>query len=117
MGSGVSPPEIDMTEHRIFTAEEWDRIQNRDHRVITIIKSSNKNNNKVVKFDSRARIFWVVFPLYNSSPLYNFQNLQGELRTVSKESFLGILSSCYPEDYEFFIWHPEAIIGEWSNND
>ena len=116
MESGISPPEIDMTEHRIFTSYEWDRIQNRDHRVITIITSSDKNNNnvKLVKFDSSARVFWGVFPLYSSSPLYNFQNLQGELRTVSKESFLGILSSCYPEDYEFFIWHPSAANGIWN---
>lgn len=116
MGTGTSPPEIDMTEHRIFTADEWDRIQNRDPRIITVIKSSDKHNNKarLIKFDSRARIFWGVFPLYSSSPLYNFQNFQGELRTVSKESFLDILSSCYPEDYEFFIWHPSAANGIWN---
>ena len=34
--------------------------------------------------------------------------------TVSKELFMEILSSSYPEDYEFFLWHPEATRGIWN---
>jgi hypothetical protein len=33
---------------------------------------------------------------------------------VSKESFIEMLSSCHTEDYEFFIWHPEAARGIWN---
>jgi hypothetical protein len=115
MGSGISPPEIDMTEHRIFTAAEWDRLQNRDHRVVGVITSHI--GARFVKFDSSARIFWYIFPDIKSVVRYSMQDLRGVLMSVSKESFLEILSSCYPEDYEFFIWHPEAIIGKWGDYD
>ena len=115
MGSGISPPEIDMTEHRIFTATEWCRRQNRDHRVVGVI--TNNIGAKFVKFDSSARIFWCIFATSKSVVIYNMQDLRGVLTSISKESFLEILSSCYPEDYEFFLWHPEAINGKWSDCD
>jgi hypothetical protein len=115
MGSGISPAEIDMTEHRIFTAAEWDRFQNRDHRVVAVI--TNPIGVKLFKFDSSARVFWGILANYKSSVIYNIQDLRGVLTSVSKESFLEILSSCYPEDYEFFLWHPEAIDGKWGDYD
>lgn len=30
------------------------------------------------------------------------------------EDFLSGLKDIYPEDYEFFIWHPEATRGIWN---
>jgi hypothetical protein len=104
-----------MTEHRIFTAAEWNLTQSRDHRVVAVI--TNPIGVKLFKFDSSARIFWCIFANAKSSVIYNMQDLRGVLTSVSKESFLEILSSCYPEDYEFFLWHPEAIDGKWGDYD
>jgi hypothetical protein len=33
---------------------------------------------------------------------------------INMEEFLSDLKKIYPEDYEFFLWHPEAINGEWN---
>lgn len=105
-----------MTKSRVFTSTEWNRMQWRDHRVINIIMSP-KLGNKFYKFDSSARVFWAIYPSIGSQKSqYAIQDLRGVLNPVSEESFLTILSSCYPEDYEFFLWHPEALNGEWKND-
>ena len=105
-----------MTESRVFTTTEWNRMQWRDHRVINVIMSP-KFGTKFYKFDSSARVFWAIYPSIGiQKSQYAIQDLQGVLTSVSEESFLTILSSCYPEDYEFFLWHPEARKGEWEND-
>lgn len=105
-----------MTESRVFTSTEWNLLQWRDHRVINVIMSP-KFGTKFYKFDSNALVFWAIYPsIGTQKSQYAIRDLQGALTSVSEESFLRILSSCYPEDYEFFVWHPEAIRGEWEND-
>lgn len=105
-----------MTKSRVFTSTEWNRMQWRDHRVINVIMSP-KFGTKFYKFDSSARVFWAIYPSIGiQKSQYAIQDLQGVLTSVSGESFLEILSSCCPEDYEFFLWHPEARKGEWEND-
>lgn len=101
-----------MTESRVFTTTEWNRMQWRDHRVINVIVGPELVT-RFYKFDSSARLVWAIYPsIGTQKSQYAIQDLQGNLTSVSGESFLTILSSCYPEDYEFFLWHPEAIRGE-----
>ena len=105
-----------MTESRVFTTTEWNSsTQWRDHRVINVIMNPDLVT-RFYKFDSNARVFWAIYPSFGiQKTQHAIQDLQGNLTSVSEESFLTILSSCYPEDYEFFLWHPEAINGKWSD--
>lgn len=35
---------------------------------------------------------------------------------LRKESFLLKIKEWYPDDYQFFIWYPEALNFEWNSN-
>jgi hypothetical protein len=70
-------------------------------------KSYDKSTD-IVKFCKKDGSLWTIF---RTGKFLTFRHKHA---TISKESFIEILSSCYPEDYEFFIWHPEAINGEWN---
>ncbi len=34
---------------------------------------------------------------------------------LSKDNFIEFLKSDYPEDYEFMLWNPEMLIGEYND--
>lgn len=33
---------------------------------------------------------------------------------LNKESFLSIIKEWYPDDYDFFLWHPEVLESKWN---
>jgi len=65
-------------------------------------------SNDIVRYCKKDGSLWAIL---RTGKFLTFRHNHA---TVSKDSFIEILSSCYPEDYEFFIWHPEAINGEWN---
>jgi hypothetical protein len=33
---------------------------------------------------------------------------------LTRDAFISKLQEWYPEDYEFFLWHPEVLEGKWN---
>jgi hypothetical protein len=36
--------------------------------------------------------------------------------TLTQDNFISKLQEWYPDDYEFFLWHPEALEGKWNKD-
>lgn len=44
--------------------------------------------------------------IYGQNLLYN--------PNLKKDTFLSKLQEWYPDDWEFFLWHPEVLEGKWN---
>lgn len=58
---------------------------------------------------------WYFYPHYfnNSLPLFHIDGVQGE-NNMTHAEFMTILLARYPEDFEWFLWHPEVFDGEYN---
>ena len=85
---------------------------NIDYDTIYIKPNSGEydQSTDIVKFDKKDGSLWAVMRTGK------FLTFQHKYFSVPKDSFLEILFSRYPEDYEFFLWHPEARNGIWEED-
>ena len=73
--------------------------------------------NQVVSFDG-IKIIWSFGPSqYAIRPLEDFGYyvyLNYFSKDFSKKNFISQIKELYPEDFEFFLWHPEVEYGVWN---
>lgn len=36
--------------------------------------------------------------------------------TLTRDAFISKLQDWYPDDWEFFLWHPEVLEGKWNRD-
>ena len=99
-----------MTKYKIVE-EIPRRRDNIDYDTIYIKQKYGKYDKSadIVRYCKKDRSHWAIL---RSGKYLIFRH---KFVTVPKESFIEILSSCYPEDYEFFVWHPEIFNGQFND--
>ena len=76
----------------------------------------NKRDLDITSYDLFGDICWSVWTIRNLYSLFD-KKANAFLEIKTKQEFLDKVIEQYPEDFEFFIWNPEAISGKWSDND
>lgn len=76
----------------------------------------NKRDLDITSYDLFGDICWSVWTIRNLYSLFD-KKVNTFLEIKTKQEFLDKVIEQYPEDFEFFIWNPEAISGKWSDND
>ena len=76
----------------------------------------NKRDLDIISYDLFGDICWSVWTIRNLYSLFD-KKVNTFLEIKTKQEFLDKVIEQYPEDFEFFIWNPEAISGKWSDND
>lgn len=62
------------------------------------------------------RSVWYCYPRYNrgQTKLFFVSRAMPANNAMSHSEFLDALLSKYPEDFEWFLWHPEVFDGEYN---
>ena len=84
--------------------------------MINIYMVSPPRINHIISINSDDTIMWKVnFFLYrNTFTSYIISPSAKRTLYINMEEFLSDLKKIYPEDYEFFLWHPSAANGIWN---
>jgi len=63
-----------------------------------------------IRFREKCSEYAILHPdcISKENMLYN--------RSLTKEAFLFKLQEWYPDEYEFFLWHPEVFEGKWNKD-
>jgi hypothetical protein len=67
---------------------------------------------EIVSINSRGKHVWFICP--QSDFFYIINNESAETFDTGKD-FLDRLSVLFPNEFEFFLWYPNSIDGEWND--
>lgn len=81
-----------------------------------------RDGNKVLSV-GKTRWATKAFGIMNDSPQYGILHPDDiskqklfYSRSLTKDAFISRLQEWYPDDYEFFLWHPEVLNGKWNKD-
>ena len=79
----------------------------------TFLGQEGKRDLDIISYDWRGDISWSIWTLKKSYSIFdkvshNFMDVK------SRGDFLEKVKDQYPEDFDFFIWHPDIIDGVWN---
>ena len=72
----------------------------------------NKRDLDITSYDLFGDICWSVWTIRNLYSLFD-KKANTFLDIKTKQEFLDKVIEQYPEDFEFFLWHPKIFDGEY----
>lgn len=79
----------------------------------TFLGQERKRDLDIISYDWRGDISWSIWTLKKSYSI--FDKVSHTFMDVkSRGDFLEKVKDQYPEDFDFFIWHPDIIDGVWN---
>jgi hypothetical protein len=95
----------------IFTCSNRRNVQFRKPGIYVVLPFHEPNDvDSVISWNGKQTLW--LFDARDSWKIYTFG---GEIKFgLSQNEFLEKLRIFYPEDFSFFLWHPEALNGEWT---
>lgn len=111
-----------MKKEILVVEDDQTPVEDQRNKIIVLQEPSRRNIGifpkpelDITAFDHGADICWSI---WTHSRLYTIFDKASrtfvDLKT--KEAFLEKIKENYPEDFDFFLWHPEIFSGKWNNS-